>query len=267
MKTALTAPVVVLTFAAVVLGQAPAAPSPVPDARRLTATPPRVVAEIDTDKVQGTPVGLAWRADGTIYLRVAQKKGATRHYQIATVPSVSVGQSDQAPEWAAEYWVWKSGTVAPGDPALKIDVEQRAERMRTINTPGGGGLAGANAGVYTGDPSGGEGVSAGEAAFAAMAGMNAGIVTMRFKGHVVGEWTNEAPQPGMQYGWAPAPMGVLAYADSSRRLALVGRDGHKAVVPGTARVLLPAWSTDGARIVYLQQKSGHVYLLMMTDVR
>lgn len=253
--------------AAVVLGQAAAAaPAPVPDARQLKTTPPRVIAEIDTNKVQGTPVGLAWKADGTLYLRVTPKKGKTRHYQITTVPSISVGQSDQAPEWAAAYWAWKSGTAAPGDPALKIDVEQRSERVRTINTPGAGGMVGANSGAYNGD-GGGEGVSTSEAAFAALAGMNAGIVTMRFKGQVVGEWTNEAPLPGMQYGWAPAPMGVLAYADSGRHLVLLDRDGHKEVVAGTSDVLLPAWSTDGTRIAYLQKKSGRLYLLMMTDVR
>jgi hypothetical protein len=255
-------------IAAIVIGQATAqAPPPVPDARQLRVAPPKVLAEVDTVKVQGSPVGLAWNADGTLYLRVTQGKGKTRHYQIATVPALSVGQTDQAPAWAATYWTWKSGTVAPGDPTLKIEVEQRSERTKSINVPGAGGLAGMNAGAYNGDDTVGEGVGASEAAFAAFSAVQSGIVTMRFKGQVVGEWTNEPPQPGMQYGWAPAPMGVLAYVDVNKRLALVGRDGHKVLVPGATNVLLPAWSDDGTRIVYLQKKSAHLYLLMIAGLR
>jgi hypothetical protein len=251
-------------IAAIVLGQAAApAPAPVPDVRQLQPTPPKVLAEIDTVKVQGSPVGLAWNADGTIYLRVTQGKGKTRHYEIVTVPAISVGQSDQAPMWAANYWTWKSGVVAPGDPTLKIEVEQRAERTRTTNTPG----MGAASGSYTGDSGGDLGVSAGEAAFAVLGGITSGIVTLHFKGQIVGEWTNEPPQRGMQYGWAPAPMGVLAYVDANKRLALIGRDGHKVLVPGAADVVLPAWSIDGTRIVYLQKKNAHLYLLTITGIR
>jgi hypothetical protein len=251
-------------IAAVVLGQAAVtAPVPVPDVRHLQPTAPKVLAEIDTVKVQGSPVGLAWNADGTIYLRVTQGKGKTRHYQIATVPKVSVGQTDQAPMWAANYWTWKSGTVAPGDPTLKIEIEKRAERTRATNTPG----AGAASGSYTGDSGGELGVSASEAAFAVLGAIASGIVTMRFEGQVVGEWTNETPVTGMQYGWAPAPMGVLAYVDANRRLALLGRDGHKVLVPGATDVVLPAWSLDGTRIVYLQKKSSNLYLLTIIGVR
>ncbi len=58
-------------IAAVVIGQAAAPhPAPVPDVRQLKPSSPKVLAEIDTVKVQGLPVGLAWNADGTIYLRV-----------------------------------------------------------------------------------------------------------------------------------------------------------------------------------------------------
>jgi hypothetical protein len=254
-------------LAALVVQAAGVPPAPVPDVRQLTVTTPTVLAEIDTVKVQGTPVGLAWNADGTLYLRVTQGKGKTRHYQIATVPALAVGQSDQAPVWAATYWTWKSGTVAPGDPTLKIEVEQRSERTRSINVPGGGGLAGANAGVYNGDATGGEGMGASEAAFAAFSGVMSGIVTMRFKGHVVGEWTNEVPQPGMRYGWAPAPMGVLAGVDASTRLILIDREGRTLAIPGASKVILPAWSTDGRQIVYLQKKTSTLYELMVARIR
>lgn len=241
-------------------------PVPVPDVRKLTVSAPKILSEIDTTKVQGNPVGLAWNADGTIYLRVTQGKDKTRHYQIATVPALSVGQSDQIPAWAATYWSWKSATTAPDDPSLKIDVEQRRERTKSVNTSSGGSLAGMSSAVLT-SSSGGEGMSETVAAAAANSAVMSDIVTMRFKGQVVAEWINELPQPGMRFGWAPAPMGVLACIDAESRLALLDRDGHKVLVPGASHALLPAWSLDGTRIVYLQKKSQTLYLLMIASVR
>ena len=258
---------------AVVLGQAAVnAPAPVTDVRRLQVSPPKVLAEIDSVKVEGTPIGLAWRTDGALYLRVTQGKDKdgkerVRHYQFTTQPALSVGQTDGTPQWAASYWIWKSSVAAPGDPALKIDVEQRKTRETTINTPGGAAIAGINTSGYIGD-TGGQGISPSEVAAAAFTGSTVGTVTMRFKGQVVGEWKNEYPQPGMRFGWAPAPMGVLAYAEADkRRLALLDSKGHKVVIPGTSDVLLPAWSTDGTRVAYLQKKSEQLYLLMVVDIR
>jgi hypothetical protein len=227
---------------------------------------PTVLAEVDTTKVQGEPVGLAWHADGTIYLRVVQSKGKTRHYQIATVPSLSVGQSDGAPAWAAAYWVWKAGMVAPGDPSLKIDVEQRAEDLHSTNTSSGGDLGGIASATVLGGSTG-EGVSQSVATVAAMTRIKADVVTMRFKGQVVGEWINEVPQPGMRFGWAPAPMDVLAYTDADGNLILIDRDGHRQPVPGAAHALLPAWSMDGKKVLFLEKKSPTLYLLMVATVR
>ncbi len=126
---------------AALVAQAASAPAPVADVRQLSVTEQKVIAEIDTNKVQGTPVGLAWRTDGTIYLRI-QGKDKARHYQIVTVPRASVGQVDDLPQWAATYWSWKSAIVAPGDPTLKLEVEQRADRTRSVGGNSGGELAG-----------------------------------------------------------------------------------------------------------------------------
>jgi len=255
----------ILLASLVVQASAPQ-PAPVPDVRKLTVSAPKILSEIDTTKVQGSPVGLAWNADGTIYLRVTQGKDKTRHYQIATVPALSVGQSDQIPAWAANYWSWKSATSAPDDPSLKIETEQRRERTRSVNTSSGGSLAGMSSAALAAGGAG-EGVSDSVAAAAANSAVMSDIVTMRFKGQVVAEWINEIPQPGMRFGWAPAPMGVLACVDADGRLALLDRDGHKALVPGASHALLPAWSLDGKRIVYLQKQSQTLYLLMIASVR
>ncbi len=249
------------------VGQAPAArPAEVPDVRQLSVEAPKVLAEVDTAKVQGEPVGLAWNADGTIYLRVTQGKDKTRHYQIATVPAISVGQSDGAPAWAATYWTWKSGVVAPGDPSLKIDVDQRKVNLHSTNTSSGGDLGGVASSTVLG-AGGGESMSQSVATVAAATSITADVVTMSFKGQVVAEWMNETPQPGMRFGWAPAPMGVLAYTDPDGRLVLIDREGHRQIVPGALHALLPAWSLDGKRLLFLQKKGATLYLLMVATVR
>jgi hypothetical protein len=244
----------------------PQQPAPVPDATRLRLSAPTVVAEVETSKVQGDPVGLAWNTDGTVYLRVLQGKDKARHYLIATVPALSVAQCDQLPAWAAEYWAWKSSTSAPGDPTFKLDVEQRREPKRIVNTPGGGDLAGTTSAALPGS-SGGEGVSQAAAVSAAMNTTMSTVIAMRYKGQVVGEWVDAPPQPGMRFGWAPAPMGLLAYVGDDGRLMLLDRQGKKVPVPGATKTLLPAWSLDGTQIVYLQQKTSKTYLLMVATVR
>jgi hypothetical protein len=248
---------------AVLLGQAAAQPpAPVTDVRLLKPSEARVVAEIDTATIQGDPVGLASRDDDTLYLRVTAGKNKARHYVIATRPAISIGQSDGAPVWAAEYWTWKSAMVAPGNPSLRIDAERRRERQSSVNTPSGGQLAGMSSAVIPGE--GGEGVSTGIAMAAANNSVMTGTVTLRFKGQVVGEWTDEVPAPGARLGWAPAPMAMLAYVDADGRLFLLDGEGRKAPVPGVAHALLPAWSPDGKRLWSLQKKSRTVYLLTET---
>jgi hypothetical protein len=252
---------------AILMGQT-AASQPPPgtgSAPRLTVAPPKVLVEIDTGKVGGEPVGLAWNADGTVYLRVAQGKDQARHYLIATSPSVSVGQSDGVPEWAAAYWARKSGLVAPDEPNLAITVESRQEKLKSVNTPSGGSLAGTASAALPGG-SGGEGVSQGVAVMAATTASMATVVTMRLHNQVVAEWMNENPQPGVRLGWAPAPMGVLAYVDAETRLVLIDRQGRKVTVPGSSKVLLPGWSVDGSQVIYLQKSGSKAYQLMVAAV-
>jgi hypothetical protein len=239
--------------------------APASDLRRLTLSTQTVLAEIDTSRLQGDPVGLAWNADGTIYLRMARGKTGAGHYLIATTTPVSFGQTDQVPAWAAEYWGWKAAMTAPGDPSLKIDTEKRRERGTSVNTVSGGELAGMQAGGA--DPTGGgQGAALGQVAVAAQTSVMSDIVTLRFKGQVVGEWVNQPPQPGIRFGWAPGALGMLAYIDAEGRLLVIDREGHKLAVPGTSKALLPAWSLDATRIVYLQKKSARVYELRTVSI-
>ena len=235
---------------AVLFGQAAVGqPAPVTDVRLLKPSLARVLAEIDTAAIQGDPVGLACKADGTMYLRVTAGTDRTRHYVIATQPAISIGQSDGVPVWAADYWGWKSGMVAPGDPSLRIDAEQRAVRTSTVNTPAGGELAGMTSAVLPGDA--GQGVSTGVAMAAANNSVVNGVVTLRFKGQVVAEWTNEVPRwarasGGRRRRWASWPTSTPK-ADSScstvtaarRRLRASRARSSRLVVRRQAALLSP----------------------------
>jgi Tol biopolymer transport system component len=77
---------------------------------------------------------------------------------------------------------------------------------------------------------------------------------------------NKPVVPGLTFGWAPSPMGVLAFVDDKKRLVLIDRVGHKLEVPGATDVLLPAWSPDGTRIAYLQKKGKKAYTLNVIEV-
>jgi hypothetical protein len=255
-------------FAALLLGQVSALGlAPVPDVRQLAPPPATRLAEIDVAKVKGTPVGVAWREDGTIYLRV-QDKEHTRHYLITTVPALAVGQVDQTPEWAAAYWHWKGAEAAPGEPTVKLEIERRQDRSRTVNLPSAGEMAGISSTAAIAAGGGGEmGVSDAAALGAVATGYQSTIVTMRFKGHVVGEWSNEVPQPGLRLGWAPAGMGLLAFVDARGQLVISDKEGRLLPFGGSSEVLLPAWSTDGKRLAYLQKQKPTVYDLMVADIR
>ncbi len=112
----------------------------------------------------------------------------------------------------------------------------------------------------------GSGQAAAETMDAANKAYTSTTVTMKVKGEVVGEWTNVPPQPGMRFGWAPAPIGAIAYAANNKKLTLLDKQGNKLEVAGTSDVLLPAWSTDGKRVAFLQKTGKKKYTLMLVDV-
>ncbi|MGE5362029.1 MAG: hypothetical protein ACM3NQ_23685, partial [Bacteroidales bacterium] len=258
---------------AMLLGQSASIASPqAVDVSTLQVSAPVLVAEIDTGKVQGEPVGLAWNADGALYLRVVQADAfgnqKTSHYLIATKSLPSALQpTDAVPAWAASYWVMKAQLFSPKDPSFRVDVDQRAQRARTTNVANAGDLAGMSSAALP--PVGGEGASSATTMDAANKSYQSTVTTMRVKGQVVGEWENVAPQPGMRFGWSPAtaPITALAYAAQNKRLAVIDAQGHKQEIAATSNVLLPAWSTDGKRIAFLQKKDKKHYAVMAVDIQ
>ena len=250
----------------VLAAQAPPTPQAA-DASSLTVSPARAIVEIDTGKLRGQPAALAWSPDGQqVYLQtIEQDRSMNRpaHYMLVLdgkPPTPIEGD----PDWAGSYWAWKSEFFAPRDPSFRIDLESRKELAKSTNTPRGGDVAGMG-GIPAFGP--GEGVPAQVAVAAAAAAQQVTIVTMRLKGQVLGEWVNAQPEPGRTFGWAPAPLGMIAFAKrDGGQLVLMDREGRKQEIADSKDCLLPAWSEDGKQIVYLQRKDKKKYTLMLVDV-
>ncbi len=244
------------------LPQAPAAT----DVTRLALSPAKAITEIDTGKLKGEPTRLSWESDTSrLYLRTTEVdrwlNERTHHYLISMSAPTAV---EVEPGWASAYWAWKSERFSPADPAFKVEIESTTKRLSSTSTVRGGDIAGMG-----GDPSmgtGGGSMPAQTAVDAAMQSQQATTLTGRVKGQIVGEWTNQQPQPGKQMGWAPTPMTALAYVDPRKHLMLVDRDGRTREVPGAVDVMLPAWSTNGKQLAYLQKKDKKKYTLMVMDV-
>ncbi len=233
---------------------------------------PLRLVEIDTGKLKGEPWRLAWSPDGTqLYFEAANRddRGNVKSTKgvLITVADRSMKNVDQPPDWVAKYWLWKSGQASPAARAFTITVEQRQETLRSTAAPTGGALAKGG----TADP--GAGTSIGDASAAANTAQVQTIFALKLKGETrgagetIGEWVNEAVAPGVNFGWAPAPRHVIAYAKrEGGPLTLLDDQGHKQEVAGTKNVMLPAFSEDGAKLAWLEKKDKKHYDLIVAGV-
>lgn len=246
----------------VLLGQAVAgAPAGIVNAAQLTFSAPRTLVEIDAGKMKGSPARLAWHgSDGSFFLRWAETdRWGNERAKNYLVPATggAVAPTGEQPDWAATYWAWKSGFSAPGVPALRFEIESRQQsKTATGSTSDAPDVANPN----RSDPTTPQ-------VYKDMASLQkVTTTTVRLKGQIIAETQNKPVSPGLTFGWAPAPLGALAYADGKSRLVVIDRDGHKLEVPGTADVLLPAWSPDGGQIAYLVKKDKKTFLLNVVTI-
>lgn len=245
---------------AIALQQAAASPAPPAfDAAQASVSPARVVAQVDGSTLKGEPIGLAWSSDGSLlYLRAAESDrfGNQRSFHV-TVP-VAGGKAtsvDAAPAWAASYWLWKSGFSAPGVPDMKLQTDTQSQLATATGTVRDDGLSQSRA-----DPT--------QSQIASDYGSAQKVTTMtvKLKGTVVAQSVNKPVVPGATWGWAPEPRGGLAFVDAKKRLVLIDRNGRTFEVPGTADVMLPAWSPDGGRIAFLQKKGRKGFVVSVVEV-
>jgi hypothetical protein len=236
-------------------------------ALQVTMSVPEPFVELDMGKMKGDLTRLAWSADGTeFYVQTVERERngnikAIRHYVLSKT-SNSVKDVGEEPAWAAKYWEWKSAQSSPASPQLKISVEgPRRETKRSTAAPTGGVLAKGG----TADP--GAGTTIEDVGAAADQTQVQIIYSLKLRNETIGEWINEPVNPGVNFGWAPAPLQLLAF---TRRdggpIVILDEAGRKQQLGGAKSAFFPAWSDDGKRIAWLERRDRKKYVLTVADV-
>ncbi|HWF84848.1 MAG TPA: hypothetical protein VG222_08385 [Vicinamibacterales bacterium] len=240
------------------LGQTPGLSGPL-DVSTLKIDAPTVVTELDLGKMKGELRQLAWSPDFTqFYVQTADgnKPDEVRHYLVASSGG-AVTPAPEEPQWAADYWRFKSDRSAPGIPDVMIDVKQTLEKVK-IGT-GSAGAADRSA------PGAGSVSSSGNVERAAES-QGENVVRLVLFDEAVSVFINQRPIPGLQFGWGPAGSGAIAFVNDSGRLVLLDRGTHKQTVAAVKDALLPAWTMDGSRIAFLEKSGRKKYTLMTATV-
>jgi hypothetical protein len=228
---------------------------------------PARISTIDTGKLKGEPTQLAWSPDGTkLFLQTSERDslGMTTkpRFYLLSAADGKTEPVDGPPAWAAEYWGWKAGQYAPGSRAFGIEHTDEIKTVTATAAPMGGALA---KGSVSGDPGGG-GTSAGDVAAHVAQTQKLRVIKLTLKGETVGEFVGVQFLPGYTYSWSPKSIGMIAYGNQAGRLAIMDEQGHKQQVDATKDVILPAWSTDGAKIAFLQRAGKNKFDLYVVNV-
>jgi hypothetical protein len=237
-----------------------------PNAKTMRISAPEQVGTIDTGKLKGEPTQLAWSPDGTkLFLQTSERDsvGMMKNHRFFLV-SAANGKAepvDAPPAWATEYWTWKSNQFAPGSKTFGIEIKEDQKTVTATASPMGGDLA---RGGTSGDAGGGS-TSAGDVAAHAAQTQIQRVVTLMLKGENVGQFTGTQFLAGYTFGWSPRDH-IVAYSHASGRLAVMDEQGNKQQVDRTRDVILPAWSPDGSRIVFLQKAGKNKYDLFIATV-
>lgn len=223
---------------------------------------PTKIATLD---LKGEPIRLAWAADGSqLAIQTAERdkagmlNGNPRFYLVAAADG-KLTTAQVWPDWADKYWTWKSNNYTPWSSTTTIDLKQEQKTLSPTSAPMGGALA------KGGTASATAGSSVEEASQHAYGLQTINTVTLTLMGETVGYFEAMQFIPGYTFGWAPKDFAAIAYVNSSGHLAVMDKDRNKQQVDGTKNVLLPAWSTNGAQIAFLQ-KAGKKYELYVAAV-
>jgi hypothetical protein len=243
------------------LSISPAQTSGALDVSTLKVSAPVVVAELDLGSLKGALRQIGWSPDKSqLYVQTADGNPTSPklHHYVVTTSGGAIAPSKEPPSWAQDYWLYKSDRFAPGIGSLFIDVDQKFETMKY-----GTGSAGA---IDQGDRATGGLTTSSMNAERAAVSDKLHVVRLMLEGEAVSEFVNEAPVPGLMFGWGPAGSGAIAFTDRDGRLFLFDRNKHKESVSGAKNALLPAWSTDGSRLAWVQRSGRRKYTLVVADV-
>jgi hypothetical protein len=219
------------------------------DVSGLTFSPPALVCQLDLNQLKGELRRVSWSPDGRNLHVQTVEPGLPPHDYIVTVLDGVMSMAFGEPEWAAQYWAMKSNLTAPGVPSMQLEVQTTNRRTRP--TPFTGGTA--NGGNYTPDTK--DPVDAFESE-----------VSVKLRGLEIGNWINDAPLAGETFGWGPAGSGAIVYVGRGDRLTLMDQEKRRKVVATLKNVSLPAWSSDGERLAFVQKTGKKTYRLMTVAV-
>jgi hypothetical protein len=241
--------------------QNPAPATPV-DVSRLTLGPPEAVVELDLGTLKGELRQIGWSADDTqLYIQTAEGDGpsAKLHHYIVPPGGGAIAGLDTAPAWAAAYWAFKSDRAAPGIGDLLIDLDRKAETV-TAGTGQAGALD------REASPLGGNVGNLDTIAKGNDQKHKQTVFRLVLLGEAISEFVNERPIPGLMFSWGPSGSGAIAYTDRDGRLMLLDQTKHKRTVPGVKNAVLPAWTTSGSRLAWVQKTGRRKYMLMTATV-
>lgn len=233
--------------------------------RHLAISDPAAVVTLEGATLIGQPSRLSWSPDDNL-LYVQTIEGAFgrsdakyRHFLVASTGG-ALREMPAEPEWAMDYWIAKSDQASPDDPSVRIQLTSESRRERTTSTPQGGDLA-------RGGSSPTSSIGRNDAIDAAFNSQIAFMNTMLLHGEQVGQFDNTVIVPGLTFGWGPLGSGVIAYAEPRKgRVVIMDSEGERREIDGTDGSLLPAWSTDGARLAWIEKDGRNRFVVRVARV-
>jgi hypothetical protein len=231
------------------------------DVSQLNIGAPTVVAELDMGKLKGELRQLAWSPDfARFYVQTSDGDRPEDTIHHFTMPSGGGAWTDapRAPDWAVDYWRYKSDRYAPGIPDLIIDLSRKLETLKV-----GTGSAGAADG---GDRAGGGTVMSGANIDREAQNVKQTVVRLTLLDQPISVTVNKLPIPGLTFSWGPTGSGAIAFTEPDGHLVFFDRKQHKQIVAGVKDAVLPAWTIDGSRIAFLQKSGRRKYTLMTAPV-
>jgi len=231
------------------------------DVATMTIGTPTAIAELDLGKLKGELRRVSWSADGSeLALRTAEgdKPDDRVHFFIVEVAGGAVTAVEREPDWAKDYWTFKSDRSAPGLAGVLIDVQQTLENVKI-----GTGSAGAAAG---GDRAGGNTVMSSDNIEREAQRQKQNVIRLTLYCEPISQFVNQRPEPGAQFSWGPTGTGAIAYVDPEGRLFVLDQQKHKRSIGAVKEASLPAWSADGTKLAYIQKSGRKRYTLAWVPI-